>query len=73
MRNLNNLAWEILEIKKGSNCSEFYNGIEGSTNLVVGVHQEPPEGAVSRDGWLLHFCLKYQLHVLFSLGKLRNY
>ena len=55
MRNLNNLAWEILEIKEGSNCSEFYNGIEGLTNLVVCVHQEPPEGAVSRDGWLLHF------------------
>ena len=42
MRNLNNLAWEILEIKKASNCSEFYNGIEGSKTLVVGVHQELP-------------------------------
>jgi len=31
------------------------NGTEGSKNLLVGVQQEPPEGAVSRDGWLLHF------------------
>lgn len=42
MRNLNNLAWEILEIKKGSNFSEFYNGIEGLKTLVVGIHHEPP-------------------------------
>ena len=30
------------KFKKGSNCSEFYNGIEGSKTLVVGIHHEPP-------------------------------
>ena len=37
MRNLNNLAWEILEIKKGSNCSEFYNGTESSKKRMMGL------------------------------------